>query len=352
MILLFFFYVFRSVSIISLGLLKNVPHLDFKDVVHFNNGALTLLYPCKSSTECSAYRLVLPKGKYIFETWGANGGDTQQAKGGIGGYSYGEISLDSNTNIYINIGGTGTFNNEIGLQKGGFNGGGDGLFDWATDYGAGAGGSTDIRLIRNTIYNRVIVAGGGGGAGSKETYIGGNGGGVLGDEGFFLNETTNCHGCVVSGGNQTNAGISQLYDYNGCFIYKSNYYNEADFWNGGSFLTSDKTGWGSGGGGGGWYGGARGCVHGSSGAGGSGFAFTMDSNIPEGYSLNSQYQMINTSLLNGGSPEIPSPLWNETQNHDGNGAVRITSLFFFETCSYKFIHIKVITLVIVFILLK
>lgn len=86
----------------------------------------------------------LPPGKYLLETWGANGGLNRNGgiipSAGVGGYSKGIITLTTTTDITVYVGG-----------KGG-NGSGS--------YGAGGGGgSSDIRINTDSPNNRVIVAG-------------------------------------------------------------------------------------------------------------------------------------------------------------------------------------------------
>ena len=57
----------------------------------------------------------LTPGKYILETWGAEGGGRNLSKnnnsglGGKGGYSVGTITIDKNTNIYVYVGGHGLY---------------------------------------------------------------------------------------------------------------------------------------------------------------------------------------------------------------------------------------------------
>ena len=58
-------------------------------------------------------------GTYKLEVWGAQGG-TNTKTGGKGGYSVGTISLTSNTNIYVYVGG------QPSSYTGGYNGGGSG----------------------------------------------------------------------------------------------------------------------------------------------------------------------------------------------------------------------------------
>ena len=84
--------------------------------------------------------------------------------GGLGGYSYGTLTLASDTTVYICIGG-----------QGGYNGGGNGSYN--SNYsGENGGGSSDIRISQNSLYSRVIVAGGGGGGCYEDCGYNGTGG--------------------------------------------------------------------------------------------------------------------------------------------------------------------------------
>ena len=68
----------------------------------------------------SSQTITIPTtGTYKLEVWGAQGG-TNTKTGGKGGYSVGTISLTSNTNIYVYVGG------QPSSYTGGYNGGGSG----------------------------------------------------------------------------------------------------------------------------------------------------------------------------------------------------------------------------------
>lgn len=110
-------------------------------------------------------------GKYKLEVWGAQGGGTQTAGGGggnpkyggMGGYSTGNINLNEGTKIYVYAGGQGLEDNysNSGVTRttlGGFNGGGSTITQGAAGSG---GGASDIRIMTDSLYARVIVAGGG-----------------------------------------------------------------------------------------------------------------------------------------------------------------------------------------------
>ena len=142
-------------------------------------------------------------GVYKLEVWGAEGGGHPQDdsygnkgnKGGLGGYSYGNISLSSGTNLYIAVGGLGHNQATHGNGNGGYNGGG---FGGKTSLmGSGGGGATHIATSNygelsnyytqytNHLDNILIVAGGGGGSDdiNNSPTVGGSGGGTTGGQG-------------------------------------------------------------------------------------------------------------------------------------------------------------------------
>lgn len=108
-------------------------------------------------------------GYYKLEVWGAKGNSTV---GGAGGYSYGNVILSKNENIYIGVGGIGQS----------FNGGNDG----------GGGGATHIATASGELnsfasdHSPVLIVAGGGGGGAPQSgnmvgdFYGGAGGGVNG----------------------------------------------------------------------------------------------------------------------------------------------------------------------------
>ena len=315
---MFSLFIKSTVSEVAIGFVKNEYYKEATAKVEFVNESILFYYPCITSSNCTAYHVTLSPGKYLLETWGASGGDCNANQGGKGGYSSGEITIGRRTHFYINIGGKGQFYDAKGIQPGGFNGGGNG---WRSAYyGAGGGGATDIRINGNSLLNRVIVSGGGGGA--SRHFPGGNGGGLNGENGTYHPHDFNNYRCLITGGTQSTAGISQSKDASNNIDGK--YTNAADFGIGGSFFKSDNSGWASGGGGGGWFGGARGCVYSSSGSGGSGYVFTNESYKKDKYKLSSLYQLENITLITGNSNEIPDDIWSFRHPNYGNGAVRIT----------------------------
>ena len=132
---------------------------------YINNGTFTNNNYIDYSYNGSYYSVTLPQGTWKFELWGGRGGytgnngaNTGTANGGLGGYSYGQITYTSATTIYIYCGGTGAAGtgsidgNNTTWRYGGYNG----------------GGGTDIRTSTSTS-NRIIVACGGGGGSATGT---------------------------------------------------------------------------------------------------------------------------------------------------------------------------------------
>jgi hypothetical protein len=240
------------------------------------------------------YSLTLPKGIFKLEVWGAS---AFESPGGRGGYAVGTLTLLENTLTYVVPGRIGIGLNESGAQH--ING------------GNGIGGdASDIRLLSNTLNNRIIVAGGGGGAGatgvSGGVLAGGYGGGVAGGDGTSRSGTSN----AGKGGTATAGGA------------------------GGTTAGT----WGNGGnpnGGGGWYGGGSSYViniqalNFSGAGGGSGFTLTSSSvsNVPSSYASalkNSKYYLSNAQLI-AGNASMPKPDGTGSETgHNGSGYAKIT----------------------------
>lgn len=253
----------------------------------------------------AAITITLPKGKFLLECWGAEGGNrTTAGKAGKGGYSKGALTLTADsTTLYLYAGGSG----DTGGTGGGFNGGGQ-----RSTYNGGGGGS-DVRIGQDSYYARVIVAGGGGSCGAA-AQAGGAGGGESGEA------VTGGYGSGGYEGKQNGNGAGS--------VSTSTTSNQGGFGFGG-YGSYRKSGYG-GAGGGGWYGGC-GTYPDSSGdddrggGGGSGYVYTSDtaSNYPSGCLLTSVYYLTGASTTIGTSPFTDYDGTTVT-GHAGNGAVRIT----------------------------
>lgn len=281
----------------------------------------------------------LSPGRYKFEVWGAKGGDStgkranssSNGKGGLGGYSTGTLQLNESKNIHVFVGGAGCpGNSSDGAESsGGFPDGGrtkTGHRNSATCVPGTGGGSTSIRLIKNTDYHRLIVAGGGGGASgdSINTSSGGFGGGLCGGNCYY-------NGVLQTQGSGTQTGSTRGL---GC----GDNGDPGEFGKGGTgkYKSGRDSG---GGGGGGWYGGGSGgygsnfdC---SSGGGGSGWIYTEssfntwqsgDSSNASKFALNNSFYLTDARSLTG-EEEFPRPDGNGTERgHSDNGYAKITPL--------------------------
>lgn len=253
----------------------------------------------------------LKPGTYTLECWGGQGGTYSSYIGGYGGYSKGTITLAKTTTVYVSVGGAGSSSSTTA----GFNGGGTGISS-----GRGGGGATDVRIGKNSLYSRVIVAGGGGGAGvtSANANPCGCGGGEYGGDGYY-NDTT---GSYTIGQNRCGGSASQTA---GGKTWSTS--TQATFGQGGN-----ASGYSCGGGGGGWYGGGGAYDNDSDsdgrwGGGGSGYVYTSATakNYPNGCLLNSTYYLTNAQTI-AGNTSFTSPAGSAETGHTGSGFCRITNL--------------------------
>lgn len=259
----------------------------------------------------SAQMVTLQPGRYKLETWGAQGGyRSSESYGGKGGYSSGELSIDAETTIFVQVGGSGN----TGGKSGGYNGGG------ARNKYPGGGGATDIRVGIDDLFARVIVAGGGGSDGSSSKtgmYGGGESGG----------SSSQSYGTGGYGGTQTGVSSSswQTTTKPTSLTTNDGAYGGFGFGGNGIYRSS---GYG-GAGGGGWYGGSGAYPDGSGdddrgGGGGSGFVWT-GSNAPSGYLLGAEYYLTNASTIAGNS-SFAGPTGTSEKGHSGDGYAKITVL--------------------------
>ena len=262
----------------------------------------SLSYPCVSSNECHPINITLIPGYYLFEAWGAKGGDTTYrtcpngfAKGGRGGYAAGNIFISSTTNLFIYIGQRGS--SYPYTEYSAYNGGGK------PSSSGGGGGATDIKLVGgddpslpSSYETRILVAGGGGGSDCQG--YGGVGGGVFGGNATIGG----------TGGSQHNPGTG---------------YVSGSKWSGGS-TTKNTCG-----GGGGYYGGGSGTIKGSGTGGGGGSGYVSGHSECEPYP---GYTFYNSVLLSG-DQEMPSPIGYSYNEYDGDGYFQIH--FLSNICNTK-----------------
>ena len=285
----------------------NVTHINLNNFSFSTHGSVNFPYPCEDTTICTPYNIILDPGFYLLEVWGAEGGDNGDKISGPGGYSFGTLRLIETTKAYVYVGGKGKMvSQDIQKIDGGYNGGGCSEYASDSTFSSG-GGASDIRINEDSHLNRIIVAGGGGGLGiyNRDGYYvnyGGFGGGENGGDGEDNKENEN----------YGKGGSSQI-TINNCtapFCYS--------------------------GGGGGWENGEWGIRFGSSGGGGSGFVYNLQtkSYVPEDYKLNSFYLLRNAKTLTSQTGFL-SPDSSYEFGHRDNGYARITILNPFISCVIK-----------------
>lgn len=284
-------------------------------------------YNGTNGTDGTVQEFTVPcRGKYQLEVWGAQGGNYYNANysgntPGLGGYSIGEINLNSSDKLYIYVGGSGGNATSTAQGSPGFNGGGTIPGSKAgRDAGAG-GGASDIRVNSDSLYARVIVAGGGGGASPTNNttvrQLGGAGGGTTGQTGLYSSYSSS-YTCDGGGGTQTSGGAASSYSNSDTTVATA-----GTFGVGGSGAVKSGT-WSCASGGGGWYGGG-GANYTGGGGGGSGYVYTSltAANYPSGCLLTSAYYLTNATTT-AGTETFIAPDGTEETGHSGNGYVRIT----------------------------
>ena len=255
----------------------------------------------------------LPKGKYEFQVWGAQGGTDNLTKC-RGGYAAGTYVFLKPTTVFVYVGGKGSFDENA---TGGYNGGGNGYVGMYAEKSGGGGGASDVRFVFDNLLSRFIVAGGGGGSGkywNTGVLYGGEGGGFEGNDGMNWNDGPIVNG---KGGSQNKPGDGITYSPNNGAATQSS--KDGSFGKGSDAVGVNFAG---GGAGGGYFGGSG--AYETGGGGGSGYVSPF---------------MLSTVLLKGN--EIPSNL-----EHTGDGKVIITFLSNNKlcTCEHLIIHLSNISI--------
>ena len=282
-------------------------------------------------------------GEYKIELWGAQGGnynDSTTYIGGKGAYTSGVISLDSNTNLYVYVGGQPSSSS---TSEGGWNGGGICTPNKDTD-GRTGGGATDIRLSNGawnsdtSLASRIMVAAGGGGAsfeGSSWSAAGGAGGGLTGLISTVMGNNAQAYygtgGTQTAGGTKTGSAASNVID--------SSIDVTGKFGIGGGGSSMD----GGAGGGGGYYGGG-GTAYLSGGGGGSSYisghigcvAITSENNLAAkagcsdgttdvSCSYHYSGKVFNDTSMKSGNESMPTHDGSSTMvGNSGHGYAKIT----------------------------
>lgn len=264
-------------------------------------------------------------GNYQFELWGAQGG-SNNASGGKGAYTSGNIDLNKDSKLYVCVGGSG--NNAES-----FNGGGIGTYN--------GGGATDVRLnyTANTLSfdslkSRIMIAAGGGASIDAEGGVGGllNG----------LSSNTKITGIInATGGKQNSGGLKAT--------KKDGFDNLLDIYtlgNNGSLGRGGDSVSGAGGGAG-YFGG--GSISSSGGAaGGSSYISGYDGSISL-HAASTEGKMIfydgghysgyefNSGYIVSGNKSMPNPVDASTPiiGKEGNGYAKITLINSKDTVADK-----------------
>ena len=201
-------------------------------------------------------------GNYKLEVWGARGG----YYGGMGGYSIGYKDLNTSNNLYVCVGSEGSSISGNTGGNGGYNGGGKGGNGCSAEFGGGGGGGGathiaitsnrgELKNYSNTYESEILLVAGAGGGGSIFSSAG-VGGGLIGGNAIYSNNTSTIIGATQTSGYAFGQGqdgkTKTIFDGNGAE--------------------------GNGGGGGGLYGGLasqyEGYLSDCAGAGGSGYINT------------------------------------------------------------------------------
>lgn len=154
-------------------------------------------------------------GLYQLEVWGAKGGTVSSTPGGYGGYSKGYKLFKKGDVIYVCCGEEG-HHNVAQTNTASYNGGGA-SGDNPGSNSMGGGGCTHIATMTGTLSAigasnlssvLIVAGGGGGGASAVSTYRAGDGGGIVGGQGF-TNSTSYCDVAHrTEGGTQTAPGFA------------------------------------------------------------------------------------------------------------------------------------------------
>ena len=240
-------------------------------------------------------------GNYKLECWGAGVDGLAAAHGG---YSVGEISLNSQKILYVCVGGKGSKSSGTSGGKGGYNGGGNGGNGYSPYRGGtGGGGATHIatqtgllKEFENDYKTKLLlVAGGSGGICWWSNYA------VVVERVFGGGTEAGASYNLATGATGTKATQTQGYAFGEGQAGRS-------AWN-----STNSGSEGNGGGGGGLFGGyssqAQGDFTDAAGGGGSGY--------------------VNSTLLSNaqtiaGNLNFPSPDGGTETGHTGDGACNIT----------------------------
>ena len=287
--------------------------------------SITFSYPCTLKDKCTPISLLVNPGVYKIECWGAKGSKwmgrgKNSSIPGLGAYTSGEIVIHKTTQFYVYIGATGHFNCVRD--------------DEYTIAGYSGGGATDLRLVatdnwydNESLISRIMVAAGGAGA-EWPNNIGGNGGELVGDSGYY--GTYECKGASQTSGSDECHSFDTSDPYPGSF---------------GIAGVPPKSQDHGGIGGGGYYGGTS-YDHTYVGSGGSSFISghkgcdaVLNSTSPiihSGYNIHySKLAFSNTEMI-AGNKTMPLPSGSKGTWDSDEGVFKITMFNFIGSCKISY----------------
>ena len=300
---------------------------------------------CVYITFTNNYQQVkIPQGEWKFELWGAAGVSNDATNpSGKGAYVKGVIKLREELDLFCYVGGQGKVAKGGVPGSGGFNGGCEGGKDTADGNSAagGSGGATDIRLQKDDLYSRIIVAGGGGSSGFYfKSGKGGSGGTIVGLPGSSNSDSSCKGGLGGDGKNLSLFGVGQ----------EGQPGNEAAGSGGGGYfggyggkaIEKAQTGSGGGGGGSSYVSGCNGC-----------HTLYKDDTF-HGSIHYSGYKFNHIEMYDGDSQLIPYKINGITYDpHITDGLIRIsrfTNYDLLKTCIHK-IQTKISFILLCFIII-
>ena len=265
------------------------------------------------------YSISLPRGKYLFQCWGASGSLIHAGTPGKGGYTSGILNLNKPGTFYFYVGRKGAVDATPHFN-----------YDITNEEYVRGGAAVDIRLKKGqnwydfeSLASRIMVAAGGG---STEKCYGGDAGGFEGKT-----NTTCDIGSIAGNANQTSGGIGKCIGKYGCGT-------NGKFGIAGEGYGVDREELDYGPGGGSGYYGGGGTVFAGSGGGGSSYvsgfygcdSITSDStedNITHsGSAIHFSGVFFYDSVIKGGYEHMISPEGKEVIGNTGDGFARITVL--------------------------
>ena len=141
------------------------------------NGLLATVYPFAYTGTEQTFSVPEGVSSVTVTAAGGSGGWSGDYGGsrsspGFGGLIVAMVSVAPLSTLYVYVGGAGNYG--LGMNYGGYNGGGNASVwynSWYYQIGGGGGGASDVRTVKGSLNSRLVVAGGGGGADHAKAII-------------------------------------------------------------------------------------------------------------------------------------------------------------------------------------